>query len=134
MEKFITAFASNDGENFNEEHFGDSNYYHIYEISEREAKFIETIKNTTKDIVEEVHADPNKANGVSKMLKEHGVKVVVSKVFGPNIKRINKKFVCIIFNNNSTLKESIISIQDNFIKISEEFAKGEQRSHLTQMV
>lgn len=130
MEKFITAFASNDGELFNVEHFGDSNYYHIYEINETEAKFVETIKNTTKDIVEEVHADPNKANGVSKMLKERNVKVVVSKVFGPNIKRINKKFVCIIFKN-STLKESIISIQDNFIKIREEFAKGDNRNHLT---
>ena len=120
MEKFIIAFASNDGEQFNVEHFGDSNYYHIYEINEVEATFIKTIENNTKNIVEEVHADPNKANGVSKMLKNHGVKVVVSKVFGPNIKRINKKFVCIIFKN-SNLQESIIAVKDYFLKVHDHF-------------
>lgn len=129
MEKLTVAFASNDGQQFNVEHFGDSNYYHIYEINDKEAIFVKTIKNITKDMVEEVHADPNKAKGVSKILKEHGVKVVVSKVFGPNIKRINKKFVCIIFKN-STLQESITSVKDYFAKVNEEWNKGEGRTHL----
>jgi len=129
LEKYKVAFASNDGESFNIEHFGDSNYYHIYDINQDEAKFVKTIVNNTREIVEEVHADPKKAKGVSKMLKDEGVQIVVSGVFGPNIKRINKQFVCLIFRDTS-LSESIDTIKENYSQIKAEWDKGESRTHL----
>jgi len=129
VEKFRTAFASNDGNNFNKEHFGDSNYYHLYEISKNEVKFIKTISNNTKDIIEDRHADPRKAKGVSEMLKDEQVEVVVSGVFGPNIKRINKHFVCIIFSSGS-LQASLKIIKDNFHQVQDKWFLGENRDHL----
>lgn len=129
MENFKVAFASNDGDVFNVEHFGDSNYYYIYEINKLDTKFIKTIKNNTKNIKEEVHADPNKAKGVSQMMKEEAIKVVVAKVFGPNIKRINKNFVCVIIKD-ANLAEAIERIQANLEQVREAWNKGEKRSHL----
>ena len=129
MEKFRIAFASNDGIKFNKEYFGDSNYYHIYEIGEKENWIIKTIQNNTKDIGEEIHADPKKARGVSGMLKKEGVQIIASGVFGPNIKRINKQFVCLICKNIN-LQESIQQIQENLVSIKEEWNKGEKRKHL----
>ena len=96
--KIKIAFATNDGKTYNDTHFGDSDYYDLYELSETEAVFLERITNTV-DEEEEVHADPKKAKGIMNLLVKNGVHTVISKVFGPNIKRIKKKFVCILMNN-----------------------------------
>ncbi len=122
-----TAFASDNGKGFIDRHFGDSDYYYIYEISSNEIKFIKRISNTTEE--EEIHADPKKAKGVVTMLKDDGVKVVVSKIYGPNIKRISKKFVCILMNDKN-ISDSIKTTQEKFEIILDEWNKGESRKHL----
>lgn len=122
-----TAFASDNGKGFIDRHFGDSDYYYIYEISSNKIEFIKKISNTTEE--EEIHADPKKAKGVVTMLKDDSVKVVVSKIYGPNIKRINKKFVCILMNDKN-ISDSIKTIQEKFMIILDEWDKGENRKHL----
>ncbi len=58
------------------------------------------------------------------------MKVVVSKAFGPNIKRIKKKFVCVLMNDDS-LEKSISTFRKNFKMILDEWEKGEARNHLS---
>lgn len=122
----ITAFATNDGKVFMNKHFGDADYYDIYKISASSMEFIKRIDNTTEEEDDEIHADPKKAKGISGLLKEENVQVVVSKVFGPNIKRIKKNFVCIIMSKEE-ISESIIFIQQKFDTIVKEWNKGEER-------
>ncbi|NOR46245.1 MAG: dinitrogenase iron-molybdenum cofactor biosynthesis protein [Candidatus Delongbacteria bacterium] len=122
----ITAFATDDGKIFMDRHFGDANYYDIYKISASGMEFIKRIDNTTEEEDEEIHADPKKAKGISGLLKKEKVQVVVSKVFGPNIKRIKKNFVCIIMSKKD-ISESIIHIQQRFDAIVKEWNKGEER-------
>jgi len=123
-----TAFATGDGESFTNRHFGDNDYYYIYDISEKESRFIKRINNTATTIKEKMHADPEKAMGVIGLLKEENVQVVVSKVYGPNIKRIRKNFVCVLMNN--TISDSINIIMENFKVILDEWEKGEGRGHI----
>jgi len=123
------AFASDNGRTFIERHFGDSDYYYIYKISTSEATFIKKISNTTEEEDEEIHADPKKAKGVTKMLKNENIEVVVSKIFGPNIKRIRKNFVCILMNDED-ISDSIKTIQQKYDIIVNEWNKGESRNHL----
>jgi len=123
-----TAFATGDGESFTNRHFGDNDYYDIYDITTSERKFIKRINNTTTVIEEKTHADPGKAMGVTSLLKKENVQVVVSKVYGPNIKRIRKHFVCVLMNN--TISDSINIIKENFKDISDEWEKGEERKHI----
>ena len=126
--KIITAFATDDGKSFIKRHFGDAYYYDIYEISASEAKFIKRIKNTT-DEDQDIHADTKKAKGVTVLLKNENVQVVVSKIYGPNIKRIRKIFVCILMNNKK-ISDSIKTIQKNIDIIINEWEKGESRSYI----
>ena len=126
--KIITAFATDDGKSFIKRHFGDAYYYDIYEISASEAKFIKRIKNTT-DEDQDIHADTKKAKGVTVLLKNENVKVVVSKIYGPNIKRIRKKFVCILMNGED-ISDSVKTIQQKFDIIINEWEKGESRSYI----
>ncbi|MBE9511951.1 MAG: dinitrogenase iron-molybdenum cofactor biosynthesis protein [Bacteroidetes bacterium] len=123
-----TAFATGDGESFTNRHFGDNDYYYIYDISESESRFIKRINNTAATIKEKMHADPEKAMGITGLLKRENVQVVVSKVYGPNIKRIRKNFVCVIMNN--PISDSINIIKENFKDISDEWEKGEERKHI----
>ncbi len=128
MIKLKAAFATDNGKTFMERHFGDAEYYDIYEIDKDQANFINRISNTV-DEEEEVHADPQKAKGIISLLLDEDVSVVVSKIFGPNIKRIKKKFVCIIINENE-LANSIDKIKSNLQTISVEWDKGNERNFL----
>ena len=127
--KFKVAFATDNGKTFMSRHFGDADFYDIYEIDGNKANFIKRIDNTV-DEEEEVHADPKKAKGISKLLLNENVNVVVSKIFGPNIKRIKKKFVCIVVRDEK-IDESIKKICNNINKIYNEWEKGEERKHLS---
>jgi len=113
------AFATNDGNTYNDTHFGDSDYYDLYELSETEAVFLERISNTV-DEEEEIHADPKKAKGIVGLLSNYGVSTVVSKVFGPNIKRIKNKFVCILMNN-ATIDESLPFLCEHLLEFHKEW-------------
>lgn len=123
------AFATDDGKTFMDRHFGDAEYYDVYEISETDSEFKKRIINTTEEDDESIHADPEKAKGVTSLFKGENIQVVVSKVFGPNIKRIKNKFVCILMNDSSIL-ESIRNIQQNIYIVDNEWSKGEGRNHL----
>lgn len=129
MEKITLALATDDGKHFINRHFGDANLYKIYEISENTRELVKEIDNSV-DEEEVLHADPQKAKGIASLLKEDGVKVVASNMFGPNIKRIKKKFVCLVIKDRKSLKEGIDVIQDHFDRVISEWEKGENRSHL----
>ena len=63
------------------------------------------------------------------MLKTENIEVVIAKVFGPNIKRIRKNFVCILMNDNN-ISDSIKKAHKKFDIILNEWNKGESRSHI----
>jgi len=128
MGKIKIAFATDNGKTFMDCHFGDADFYDIYEINENNADFLKRINNTIED-KKEVHADPKKAQGITKLLKNEDVQAVVSKIFGPNIKRIKKKFVCIIMDED-TIDNSLNYLCKNIHLILQEWKKGEQRRHL----
>lgn len=128
MQKLKVAFATDNGKTFMGRHFGDADYYHIYEIDENNSELINIIKNTTEE--EDIHADPKKAGSIAKLLKQENVQIVVSKIFGPNIKRIKKKFVCILMKQNS-IENGIDVIKTNFLTIAGEWEIGENRKHLS---
>lgn len=123
------AFATDNGKNFIERHFGDAKYYDVYEISDTNTKFIKRIKNTIEEDVQDLHADPEKAKGIAGLFKDEYIQVLVSKVFGPNIQRIKLKFVCVLINDN-TIEESIINIQKRLKIIQNEWQRGEMREYL----
>ncbi|TSA26250.1 dinitrogenase iron-molybdenum cofactor biosynthesis protein, partial [bacterium] len=125
MEKIRVAFATDNGKTFMGRHFGDADFYDIYEISAMKANFIKRINNTI-DEEEEVHADPKKAQGISHLLLDENISVVVSKIFGPNIKRINKKFVCVVIKDEK-IEDAVNKICSNIGKIYEEWENGEKR-------
>jgi len=73
------------------DHFGESAYYLIYEISldDRKIKFLEKRENVSKDFMENVHGDPKKFALIINIL--HDVDVFIGLRYGPNIKLILNK-------------------------------------------
>ncbi len=126
--KLRVAFATDDGKRFMGRHFGDARFYDIYELDENQASYVKRIENTV-DEEADVHADPKKAKGISTLLLDEKVTVVVSKIFGPNIKRITKKFVCVVVKDDE-IDIGLKKICDNIEKIYTEWEKGKQRKHL----
>lgn len=126
--KLRVAFATDDGKMFMKRHFGDAMFYDIYEISERESFFIKRLENTTSE-EETQHADVQKAKGISSLLKKDGIHIVVSQVFGPNIKRIKKKFVPLIVKEPG-IEQAINAIQQNISVILKEWERGTERKHV----
>ncbi|MCK5520238.1 MAG: dinitrogenase iron-molybdenum cofactor biosynthesis protein, partial [Candidatus Marinimicrobia bacterium] len=71
MKTLRAAFATNDGEHFINEHYGDAEKYVIYDISQDSSSLVATVANKSKDFKEEGHADPNKAMGIAGNFREH---------------------------------------------------------------
>ena len=128
MWKIRAAFANDDGKTFMRRHFGDARYFDIYDIDETAITYVMRIINTVEE-EESVHADPVKAGGIAGLLKESKVNTAVSLVFGPNIMRIKKKFVCVRMDDSS-IDAAVIRLQQNFLRVKEEWEKGEERSYL----
>ena len=126
--RMIAAIATDDGITTNQRHFGDAAIYNIYEIDEEGHRFLKKIDNSS-EIEEESHADPRKARSVAEMLSAENVNIAVAQVFGPNLKRIKSKFVCIIVKDLE-ISAVIQKVKSDYTAIEEEWKKGSERSHL----
>ncbi len=132
MEKLILAIATDDGQNYTSEHFGDARYFDIYELTPEGYTFLRRVENTTErehDHEEHHHGDKQKAQGIIQILKQHNVNVMVAKVFGPNIKKVNKHFAC-VFMDDTNIENSLKKMQEKFELLKEEWEKGENRKFL----
>ena len=129
MDNHKIAFATDNGETFVNRHFGDAKYFDIYTVNSGDLKYIKRIENTTEEDSKEVHGDPKKAKGILELLKKEDVQILVSKIFGPNINRIKKKFVCVLVNHNK-ISDSFEDLQKRIDIINMEWEKGEERNHL----
>jgi len=127
--ELMFAFATDESENLKDDgHFGNAKYYAIYRISYEKEEFIERRDNIKiEENEEDKHGNYHKAKAVSSLLK--GIDVLVGKKFGPNIKRMRKRFVCIIIRKNS-IEEAIKVVKVNMDRIKEEYQKDENREHL----
>jgi predicted Fe-Mo cluster-binding NifX family protein len=127
--KIKAAFATDNGKSFMGRHFGDAKYFDLYEINSTSSTFIKRIDNTVEEEEESEHGASEKAQGIGKILKVDGVNVTVSRIYGPNLKRIRKKFVCLIFKDIQ-IEEAIEIIQSNYENIKSEWEIGESRNFL----
>jgi len=126
--KFLIAFGTDDGKNFNNDHVGMAQYYYIYEFSNGKEKLVEKRENVRFTGDENMkHGDPEKARATSSVLK--GVDVLVGRKFGPNLPRLLGKFVCILVRTSS-IATAIGAVHNNMDRIAEEKKKGDDRKHI----
>ena len=126
--ELIVAFCTDDGENFNDDHFGMAKYFHIYKFSDGREKFVETRENVKYKENESLkHGDPGKARATTSVM--NGIDVIVSRKFGPNILRLLSKFVCVVVKTDR-IADAVKLINENMERIVEEKNKGENRKHI----
>jgi predicted Fe-Mo cluster-binding NifX family protein len=119
----IIACATNEGSKFVTCHFGEAEKYYIYDLNEKGYILLAVIDNNTGEEDEGVHADVKKAKGITGLLKESSVQVVITKVFGPNIKRIVNHFVPIIASSDN-VEDGLNALVTNYSKINELLVKN----------
>lgn len=101
------AVATDDGKTYLDRHFGDAKGYDLYGVTDTSVTFLKRLSNTTEaDTDDDIHGDTGKAQGIAAILADHGVQVTVSRVYGPNLKRIKKRFVCVI-DQNGTIEQML---------------------------
>ncbi len=114
--KLTFAFAVNNENNFEKQHFGDADKFQIYEIKNNKFILISELKNIFKS---EEHGDKNKADKIINLLKDNNVNILVSMQFGRNIKFVNQHFIPVIIYNQQP-KEVIEIIEKHLRWIDEE--------------
>jgi predicted Fe-Mo cluster-binding NifX family protein len=111
--ELMVAFATDDQKKMkNDGHYGDAASYLVYRMTADSAEKIDNIVNPK--FREEKHGDPNKAKGMSGLLK--GIDVLVGGQFGANITRMIQKFVCVV-PRVETIEEAIEEVQKNYDKV-----------------
>jgi predicted Fe-Mo cluster-binding NifX family protein len=126
--ELLIAFATDNGKNFNDDHFGMAKYYHIYRFFDDREEFVEQRENVDfQEDESKKHGDPAKAQATSSVLK--GVDVLVSKKFGPNITRMVDKFVCVVVRTNA-VSDAVKIVKNHVDEITKEKNKTKDRRHL----
>ncbi len=91
------AFAVNNKNQFEKNHFGDSEKFIIYEAGSGSLEYSSEELNVFRDMDEtNEHGSKKKGLAIIDFLKDKGVNVLVSMQFGRNIKIINEHFVPVI--------------------------------------
>jgi predicted Fe-Mo cluster-binding NifX family protein len=122
------AFSTDDGENMIKEHAGQAKFFDVYKFSDGEATFLERRDNSKYKGDEAMkHGDPKKAKATMEALKN--VDVLVARVYGPNLPRLLKKFLCVVIRTKK-ITDAIEIVKENMGKIQDEYQKGESRKHL----
>ncbi len=127
MERMRLAAATDNGEHFMDRHFGDAEFYEIFEISGSGYEYVGRVTNNLDE--EEGHADPKKAKGIAGILREQGVQVTAAKVFGPNINRIKMHFVCVL-THHEKINDALDVLVKRYPEIVAEHEKGGERGYL----
>ena len=126
--ELLIAFATDNGKNFNDDHFGMAKYYHIYRFCDDGEEFVEQRENVKfQEDESKKHGDPAKAQATSNVLS--GIDVLVSKKFGPNITRMVNKFVCVAVRT-SVISDAIKIVKNHMDEVIEEKNKTKDRRHL----
>ncbi len=86
------AISTEDGKTITKDHFGEGEFFLIYELDAQGYRLLERRENTSPP--EEDHGSEKKAMGISSILKD--IPVLVGYQFGPNIMRIKDKFLAIV--------------------------------------
>ncbi len=122
------AFAVNNSNNFETSHFGEADKYLIFEWNETGISPTNELINEFKLLDDEYeHGSKIKGEAIIDLLKKNGVKVLVSKQFGRNIRMINSFFIPVIIFDDTpddvikTLKKHIFWIQDELTNKPKEF-------------
>ncbi len=128
MQNIRVAIATDNGNTCIERHFGDARYYYLYDIDMAGSHFVAKLENNL-DIEEQesAHGDPRKASGIGGLLKQQQVNTAVSKVFGPNIKRLIKQYACILVSVDAIPEVLELLVQEQN-RVFEELEKGEGRN------
>ena len=110
--KLILAIGTDDGVSMKlDDHCGQSKYFYIYEIDREGHKLLEKRENVKYNEDEDrKDGNPEKARAVSSVLKD--VDVLACSIFGPNIKRMLKKYVCVV-PKVKTIDDSLRLIKGN---------------------
>lgn len=123
----IIACATDDGKSFVSRHFGDAEQYEIYEWRNNQFDHLKTIVNTSEE--EEGHADPKKAKNILNLLLEAKVDVGLTKIFGPNIKRIKERLVPVLVSSDD-IEQGLAVLEAHLEVVSQAILLSENRKHI----
>jgi predicted Fe-Mo cluster-binding NifX family protein len=119
--ELLIAFATDNGKNFNDDHFGMAKYYQIYRFCDDGEEFVEQRENVKfQEDESKKHGDPAKAQATATVLS--GIDVLVSKKFGPNITRMVKR--------TNVITDAIKIVKNHMDEVIEEKNKTKDRRHL----
>jgi len=118
--KIRIACGTDDGTHFTKNHFGDAQYYLVYELDtqDNEISFIRKMANITPD--EDTHGDPRKAKKISELMKD--IDVLMGFAMGTNIARVRKAFVPAI-SRESEIAKAIENLKGHIAEMLPEIEK-----------
>ena len=126
-ENLVIAVGTDEGKMVkSDNHVGMSKYFQIWDYSNGELHFREERENAKyKEDESKIHGDPGKAKATTSVLND--IDLLVGKMIGPNITRLNDKFVCAVVRDPS-IEQAIKVIKENINEIIEEKNKKERNA------
>ncbi|OPL14381.1 MAG: hypothetical protein AVO38_02055 [delta proteobacterium ML8_D] len=126
--ELLVAFPTDDGENLNNGHAGDAQYFYLYRFYKEGEKLIEQRKNIDFSGNQALKpGTPEMAKAKAAIFKD--LDALVGREFGLGLPHLLKKFVCVLVETDA-MSQAIEVVRNNLDIIREEKNKGENRKHI----
>jgi predicted Fe-Mo cluster-binding NifX family protein len=114
LEKIRFAFALNEHDEFENEHFGDTARFSLFDWTGDSFKHSGEIENhLTEDNHDHnlhAHGDRKKGQKIIQLLKQHHVQALVSRQFGKNIEQVRRHFLIVVTRaNNKKITQELLT-------------------------
>jgi len=113
----VVVFATLDGDAIPKGHFGEAPQFDFYRLTADSATRVGSMINPRTGELQghPPHADSggHKGGGIGRLLGTHGAQVMVSRAFGPNIKRMRQRFLPVKLNLEN-VDDAISQLQANW--------------------
>jgi len=114
----IVAMGTDDKKSLTEEHFGDAEYFAIYEVDADGWKLIEYRENRSPE--EKMHGDPKKAGSIMQQMK--GCDILLGHAMGPNFIRMRDESPFLpVISRKRDIEEALSLLLDRYDFITSVF-------------
>jgi len=114
----IVAMGTDDKKSLTKEHFGDAEYFAIYEVDADGWKLIEYRENRSPE--EKMHGDPKKAGSIMQQMK--GCDILLGHAMGPNFIRMRDESPFLpVISRKRDIEEALSLLLDRYDFITSAF-------------
>jgi predicted Fe-Mo cluster-binding NifX family protein len=131
QQTYRIGIATDGGTRLAAGHFGEAGRFVVVEFDGTQVLSRREVDNPTSDAGHDRidHGHEGTATAIGRLMAVNGVQILVSRAFGPNIRRMTTRFLPVVVRGD-TVDQALDLLRANWQQVITQWHRGEERRHL----